>query len=866
MSATSVRLTENSPWTASRTARNLPLRAWVDIAVLTALSTLGILGFAPSFTDSSYLIAGLGGLMVGTAAGVAASILRLGPVTTVLLAAVAYFLFGSALAMPQQATALVIPNLESLSGLALGAVFGWADMVTLTAPVAAPDYIGVLPYVAATVVGLISSTIAGRVFARRRRSAVGSLLALLAPVTVYVVSVLTGTDQPYLAALRGIAFALIAIVWMSWRVPENANASSANRRAVVRQKFAGVAVIAVVAIAGGVVLGGAAAPPSENRFVLRDKVQPPFDPTLYPSPLSGFRAYLKEGLRDEVLFTATGLEEGDHIRIATMDSYDGALWSVTGPEVATDGSGTFRLVSGELPAVPLSTAGRDVSASIVIQKYRDVWIPTVGYPENIVFSAGATDSSALRYNTATGIAVDIDRLGTGADYSFTAVTQDQNASGVEDAAVASVSLPPTENVPDFIGSKASEWSADAETPFDKITAITAQLNEGFLSHGREGEPPSSAGHGADRMRRLLDGKEAMVGDQEQYASALALMARYLGYPARVVMGFAPEVAADGTAEVLGENVDAWVEVAFDGIGWVSFFPTPTDMDVPTEQAPKPKSKPQPLVRQPPRSDTAQDDLVSAVEIDDSDDEERFVIPRWVWIVAAAVGIPLALFFIPFFVVASIKARRRRRRRGSGPADRRAAGAWDELVDRYAELGYQAPREATRVQLALLFEQQFQSQLNARDGERNAAAMRAESRIARAAAKAGRAETTGSAPKLSARPAMGALVEATVVRAKDASTWRPGVAAADDPLPAIPGLRDFAVASDAAVFSGGEIDDAAIDTLWTQSDNATLAARRSVSWYRRRLSRFRIRSRTDVVAGLVARMNAAASRTKGPRTA
>ena len=49
----------------------------------------------------------------------------------------------------------------------------------------------------------------------------------------------------------------------------------------------------------------------------------------------------------------------------------------------------------------------------------------------------------------------------------------------------------------------------------------------------------------------------------------------LGYPSRVVMGFT--VAG---ADVKGDDVDAWAEVAFDGIGWVAFDPTPENTDVP----------------------------------------------------------------------------------------------------------------------------------------------------------------------------------------------------------------------------------------------------------------------------------------------
>ena len=126
---------------------------------------------------------------------------------------------------------------------------------------------------------------------------------------------------------------------------------------------------------------------------------------------------------------------------------------------------------------------------------------------------------------------------------------------------------------------------------------------------------SLAGHGADRMEALFSGS-VMVGDAEQYASAMALMARSLGYPARVVMGFAPTVtrrSGGGTpVKVTGHDVTAWVEVPFQGVGWIPFLPTPTQTDVPQDQVPKPQTEPQPQVRQPPRSQNDENDLVTNV--------------------------------------------------------------------------------------------------------------------------------------------------------------------------------------------------------------------------------------------------------------
>lgn len=61
----------------------------------------------------------------------------------------------------------------------------------------------------------------------------------------------------------------------------------------------------------------------------------------------------------------------------------------------------------------------------------------------------------------------------------------------------------------------------------------------------------------------------------QYATAMAVMARDLGIPSRVGIGFLPgERGADGTISVTGDRAHAWPELWFAGAGWVRFEPTP----------------------------------------------------------------------------------------------------------------------------------------------------------------------------------------------------------------------------------------------------------------------------------------------------
>ncbi len=680
-------------------------RAWVDVAVHSALALVGIVGLATSFDDLGWLLAGAGGLLVGTGAALGARALRLGALPTVALAVAAYALFGSALAVPRQALFGVLPTGESLTSLSLGAVWGWNDILTLSAPVDLPDYVTVVPYVSAWLVGLVGATLAARWLPARPRTSWRAALLLAGPIALYLASVLLGTREPFAPGVRGVLFAAVALVWLGWRRGRADKVATDTTGGMLRRRLGATATLVGAAVALGA-LGGAALAAPPDRFVLRERIEPPYEPLDFASPLAGFREYSKL-LEDETLFTVTGLEPGQRLRLATMDAYDGHVWSVAGARLSTTGSGTFALVGPELPAPPLVTSAGDQDIEITIgAAYSDVWIPSIGYAESLDLpGASRADLEGLRYNAATGSAVLTSGLAEGDIVRSTAEVQltDIDDGDLEDVPVARVELAPVTTVPDIVSAKAVEFAGDAASPIEKLRAIELTLQStGYFSRGTASDTvPSVAGHGADRMSDLFT-RDAMVGDEEQYASAFALMARSLNYPARVVMGFAPELRDGETSvEVTGHDVTAWVEVAFEGVGWIPFSPTPDQTDVPQDENPKPKTEPQPQVRQPPRSSSEQDDLVTAVEIDDGDSEDDgFRLPGWLIPAALAVLIPAALIFGPILVVGGIKCGRARRRRLAAEPHEAVRGAWDELVDRYSELGLAVPVNATRRRTAL----------------------------------------------------------------------------------------------------------------------------------------------------------------------
>lgn len=761
--------------------RPFPTRAWTDIAVISVLSLLGVLGLETSFGDYNFVFAGLGGLIVGTGAAILGYMMRLNVVVAVLAAILAYFLLGTPFTMPQQAVLFVLPSLTSAAGLALGAVFGWADIVTLGTPVEAPYYMPVLPFFAAWLVALCGTMLASRWLPERKRTAWRAGILLIGPVLLYLAGILMGTDEAYYAGIRGVSFAAIALIWLGWRRSQADAANPAGAARLLRRKLLGTASLIVGAILVGSLAGALLAPVQANRFVLRDEIEPPFDPLRFASPLAGFRKYTKT-LADTPLFTVAGLKDGQLVRLASMDAYDGKLWNVAGVERVANGSGSFRLVGRTIPRPPLATSVQTSTVTVSTSGYADVWMPAVGYPTTIDFDDAASSEQAenLRYNADTGTSVLTTGVEEGYRYTVEAILQQTYKDAqLEDVPVAALTLPPVQNIPDVVVAKAAELTGAAETPIDQLRSIEKALkSQGFLSHGLASDGiPSRAGHGADRIDELFT-RSQMVGDEEQYASAMALMARSLGFPARVVMGFAPKVP-DGAAsvEVTGTDVTAWTEVAFAGVGWVPFFPTPDQTDVPQDQTPKPRNEPQPQVRQPPRSDNQSDDLLTAVEIDDTrkDNENKdFILPGWAWALAGVVGIPLLLLGVPFLIIAALKRRRRNRRRNRGAGDMRVAGAWDELTDGYAELGFEVPRALSRRQVAAALQPQLIDQ----------------------------------------------QASTTVL------------------------LAPIADAVDRAVFGGQDVDDDTVERRWNDALGSLAVAETSAGRLRRMIRRFRIRSSRD----------------------
>jgi hypothetical protein len=117
------------------------------------------------------------------------------------------------------------------------------------------------------------------------------------------------------------------------------------------------------------------------------------------------------------------------------------------------------------------------------------------------------------------------------------------------------------------------------------------------------------------------------------------------------------------------------------------------------------------VRQPPRAEKDDEDLLSPVELEETEKDDKdagWVLPGWAIAVGLSILIPAGIVFIPMLVIGILKARRMRKRKKAGAGHDSVAGAWEELTDRYSELGYKVPRKTTRVNVADALESQVET--------------------------------------------------------------------------------------------------------------------------------------------------------------
>ncbi|WP_241981105.1 transglutaminase-like domain-containing protein [Cryobacterium algoritolerans] len=632
------------------------------------------------------------------------------PAWLVGLVTIALFLLaGVPLAIPGEALNRVLPSAQGMLDLLRATALGWKQLVTIVLPVG--SYQALL--VPALILVLLS-TVAGLSIALRTR--IGELAAL-APAALFIAGIGLGPTRAATPIESGLGLFVVLLFWLLWLRSVRRHAivrlvaqqsrrtieSAADRRLGAARGLVSAALIIAVAIAAGTV-AAIALPVSVPRDVLRARVQQPFDPRSYPSPLSAFRGYLQPGAADEALLEVSGLPAGGRIRIAALDSYDGIVYSV-GSAAVSSASGSFTRLPDRLDQSVIG--GEQTSLAVTVDGYNGVWVPGAGALERIIFSgptAGARSDSFF-YNDNSGTGAVLTGLTRGDRYTSVAVMPREPAT-LAVLQPGTAILPPLDVVPDDLDQVLARYVGPGDPPGVQLQAMLDGLKaDGYVSHGvGADEPVSRSGHGADRISQLFTDLP-MLGDAEQYSVAAALLARRLGFPARVVVGFVPPATGgSGSVTVTGSDISAWIEVQSAEGRWVTIDPNPTVRDIPAKQPDKPAvvSRPQSVV--PPAVPDTAEQRDPAPPERTIEDPPAPLDPLLALLLAAATAagwvlLGLTVLAAPFLLIIAAKARRRRLRRTlTAPLDR-IRGGWREFADAALDFGIDLPAAATRIEVA-----------------------------------------------------------------------------------------------------------------------------------------------------------------------
>jgi transglutaminase-like putative cysteine protease len=529
----------------------------------------------------------------------------------------------------------VLPDATTLRAAVSGLTDSWSVVLTTILP--APAAPGLLAAVSALT--FMTSWAAAEILTR------GSVTApaLLPSLALLLTGLFLGVGGPGDTRLAVAGWLLVAALTLVLRSPRPAG----------RGLVAGVTLVAVitgVAVVAGPRLPVTASHPFDlRRFVVApSQTQPALD------PLDQISAWLAEP--GQTLFRV-GASTAQDWRIAELDQFDGQTWR----------SGDRFVPTGSRVPSPADTARNLQEQRVTIEALSGAWLPAAD-------SAVSVTGTAVLADPATGVLLAHDGLHPGLSYAVVSAVRDLSVDQLRTAAPADdpamLALPA--GLPDAIADTARTATDGATFPAQQATRL-----ESYLRQSAAYDPNAPPGHTYGHLAYFLGVSHR--GTSEQFATAYAVMARSIGLPARVAVGFRAGTPQAAGFVVHGADALAWPEVEFQGLGWVPFYPTPDESTSLTAAGAAGGSG----ARQ--RIDDSIDTAPITVRAQSTKTQTSSPVraQRPLWTVAVDAGAALVIGYLATVMLVPV-LRRRRRRRG-GPADQ-VAGAWAQLRESLRRVG------------------------------------------------------------------------------------------------------------------------------------------------------------------------------------
>ena len=648
------------------------LRRILDVAAGVALVSLASVGYHRVFDGWTFLVRFAGTAIV---AAVLVALLTRGLLSrrwavavlvVGLLPVEMYFALGDTLV-------LGLPTTDTASALWDGLGHGWADALSSFLPLSDPSPVTVLLVAMVYAAAVVTTVLIMHTD--------GVLPPVLPSLVLYGFSLPLGAPAPDSRLL--IVAALIAGVLGLVLLRANpvgtggatqvarADADFQPRRRLGRVLLVGGPMIVLATLIGvglGTLVGLGR---TDDPFDPRDRRDEDVAEEAVIHPLDRFKDVIAQDPPVSafvVSILGTGdLAEVPRVSYAAFDAYDGRVWSTTDRYERHD----------EL--LPEDASLRDDREQLTLSFERfdpdlGPYLPVVGRPNRIV------DLSPVRFGEQSGtvlapatlsapvvMVVDVIRPG---DAELGAVEAESNE--IYDSLRT---LP--DGVSNTIAELAAEVSADADSAAQELQALREHLETQTRF-----DPAAPSGYSAGQVEAFLTGDQP--GTQVHYATGMALMARALGFPARVVVGWElPPDLPPGTTtlEVTSADHAVWAEVRLaDGLGWQALEVTPNDSGEPLEAAPGTTVPAGELGGVRPTPQQAAPGQI----LPEAEPESNSLSP---WLVPVGL-VGFALLWVVTFgalIMVSKRRRRRQRRRANTPTER-IIGAWVDSGDRLVETG------------------------------------------------------------------------------------------------------------------------------------------------------------------------------------
>ena len=387
--------------------------------------------------------------------------------------------------------------------------------------------------------------------------------AITATTAIFIFCAVLGSGRGEVACAALFAAAVLVFIAVQRAIALDRTASwPPVQRSASRTLLRSAAVLAVIALAAGVALGPAL-PGARSEAALDWRGEGQGDRSrVTVSPMVEIRKRLVEQSDQEVFRVRAS--EPAYWRLTSLDTFDGEIWS---------SSGEFSEAGDELPTdAPSSRTVREVRQRVTIEALSTIWAPAAFEAVSVT-----TGETPLRWDpdSSTLIVDASERTSDGLTYSVVSEVptfgpdQLEGGTGRDPRVVRDRYLGLPEDFPFLASDLARRVTSGAGTRYEQARA----LQDWFRTEFTYSLEPTS-GHGDTAIEQFLRSNE---GYCEQFAGTFAAMARSLGIPARVAVGFTPgtpDPDDPSVYRVRGRQAHAWPEVYFSGIGWVAFEPTP----------------------------------------------------------------------------------------------------------------------------------------------------------------------------------------------------------------------------------------------------------------------------------------------------